>query len=443
MERHHSPLLASAVATQEATDEDSNVLRGKTASEAAVAIRKPADAGNGYRATGLAIALSLSDDTGQDKASGRIQLFPAGTFAARDGRPGNLRGVNATSWRLTAQDAEAVIVHWQRTATPLMVDYEHQTQLAAQNGRPAPAAGWITSLGGVNATSWRLTAQDAEAVIVHWQRTATPLMVDYEHQTQLAAQNGRPAPAAGWITSLEWEEGRGLFAGVDWTDKARAHIRAGEYRYISPVFAFDRQSGAVLRLICAALTNHPALDGMDAASATFTPYEEPPMKQILAALGLPETADEAAALAALTTLRQERDSAKAQAEAAPDPQKFVAMATFSAVQKEAAQLRDELTKLKNEAQAAALKDDIEAALKDGRLTAATKGWAESLAKTAPDALKAYLAAQPPVQALTGTQTGGRTPAGDKPGTAALTDEEQYVCDQLGMTAEEYRKAKGA
>ena len=410
MERHHSPLLASAVATQEATDEDSNVLRGKTASEAAVAIRKPADAGNGYRATGLAIALSLSDDTGQDKAagrallsmpvasfvatgtalqaaSGRIQLFPAGTFAARDGRPGNLRGVNATSWRLTAQDAEAVIAHWQRTATPLVVDYEHQTQLAAQNGQPAPAA--------------------------------------------------------GWITSLEWEEGRGLFAGVDWTDKARAHIRAGEYRYISPVFAFDRQSGAVLRLICAALTNHPALDGMDAASATFTPYEEPPMKQILAALGLPETADEAAALAALTTLRQERDSAKAQAEAAPDPQKFVAMATFSAVQKEAAQLRDELTKLKNEAQAAALKDDIEAALKDGRLTAATKGWAESLAKTAPDALKAFLATQPPVQALTGTQTGGKTPAGDKPGTVSLTAEELHICERLGLTHEEFIEARQA
>ena len=360
--------------------------------------------------TGPAVALTLPDATGQGQApgrallsmpvasfvatgtalqaaSGRIQLFPAGTFAARDGRPGNLRGVNATSWRLTAQDAEAVIAHWQRTATPLVVDYEHQTQLAAQNGQPAPAA--------------------------------------------------------GWITSLEWEEGRGLFAGVDWTDKARAHIRAGEYRYISPVFAFDRQSGAVLRLICAALTNHPALDGMDAASATFTPYEEPPMKQILAALGLPETADEAAALAALTTLRQERDSAKAQAEAAPDPQKFVAMATFSAVQKEAAQLRDELTKLKNEAQAAALKDDIEAALKDGRLTAATRGWAESLAQTAPDALKAFLATQPPVQALTGTQTGGRTPAGDKPGTVSLTAEELHICERLGLTREEFIEARQA
>ena len=344
-------------------------------------------AASGRALLSMPVASFVATGTALQAASGRIQLFPAGTFAARDGRPGNLRGVNATSWRLTAQDAEAVIAHWQRTATPLVVDYEHQTQLAAQNGQPAPAA--------------------------------------------------------GWITSLEWEEGRGLFAGVDWTDKARAHIRAGEYRYISPVFAFDRQSGAVLRLICAALTNHPALDGMDAASATFTPYEEPPMKQILAALGLPETADEAAALAALTTLRQERDSAKAQAEAAPDPQKFVAMATFSAVQKEAAQLRDELTKLKNEAQAAALKDDIEAALKDGRLTAATKGWAESLAKTAPDALKAFLATQPPVQALTGTQTGGRTPAGDKPGTVSLTAEELHICERLGLTREEFIEARQA
>ena len=167
------------------------------------------------------------------------------------------------------------------------------------------------------------------------------------------------------------------------------------------------------------------------------------MKQILAALGLPETADEAAALAALTTLRQERDSAKAQAEAAPDPQKFVAMTTFSAVQQEAAKLRDELTKLKNEAQAAALKDDIEAALKDGRLTAATKGWAESLAKTAPDALKAYLAAQPPVRALAGTQTGGTPPAGDKPGTVSLTAEELHICERLGLTREEIIEARKA
>ena len=41
---------ASAVATQEATDEDSNALHGKTAQESAVAIRKPGKRANGYRA---------------------------------------------------------------------------------------------------------------------------------------------------------------------------------------------------------------------------------------------------------------------------------------------------------------------------------------------------------------------------------------------------------
>ena len=40
---------ALAVATQEATDKDSDVVHGKTAHESTVAIRKPAGAGNGYR----------------------------------------------------------------------------------------------------------------------------------------------------------------------------------------------------------------------------------------------------------------------------------------------------------------------------------------------------------------------------------------------------------
>lgn len=44
------PFHALAVATKEATDKDSNLLHGRTANESAVAIRKPAGAGNGYRA---------------------------------------------------------------------------------------------------------------------------------------------------------------------------------------------------------------------------------------------------------------------------------------------------------------------------------------------------------------------------------------------------------
>ena len=43
------PFRALAVATKEATDKDSSVLHDRTANESAVAIRKPAGAGNGFR----------------------------------------------------------------------------------------------------------------------------------------------------------------------------------------------------------------------------------------------------------------------------------------------------------------------------------------------------------------------------------------------------------
>ena len=79
-------------------------------------------------------------------AAGRIQLFPAGAFAARDGRPGNLKGVSAKEWHLTPEDAEALLARWRQRATPVVIDYEHQTHLSRQNGQPAPAAGWITAL---------------------------------------------------------------------------------------------------------------------------------------------------------------------------------------------------------------------------------------------------------------------------------------------------------
>ena len=149
--------------------------------------------------------------------------------------------------------------------------YSFSRRGASPRSTAAPA-----TLEGLSLSHWRLDAGDAAALVAEWRSRATPLVVDYEHQTQLAAHNGQPAPAAGWLTSLRWEDGRGLFASVDWTDRARAHIRAGEYRYISPVFCFDPQSGAVLRLVCAALTNHPALDGMAAARATLSPREESP-----------------------------------------------------------------------------------------------------------------------------------------------------------------------
>lgn len=332
------------------------------------------------------IAARVLTDAG-GPTPGRIQLFPMGEFSARDGRPGTLKGVKAKAW----------------TITPII----------------------------------------AAAVIARWQQRETPLVVDYEHQTINAAENGKPAPAAGWIESLEAGPD-GLYATVKWTDAARAFIQADEYRYISPVFSFDPETGAVLELKSAALTNYPALDGMDAVAAR-TEDDSSMKKETLEALrhffGLAADEDEDAALAALKaqgqTLAAMLTAAK---ETAPDPAQYVPAAMLAAAQEKNAALVAKMNELEGESTLAALTAEIDAALADGRLPKACEAWAKATAKTNPEAIKGYIASAVPVAALTSTQTGGTSPAGT-PHTAALTDEEKYACAQLGMSEAEFLEAK--
>ena len=333
------------------------------------------------------LAARVSPETAGGPAPGRIQLFPAGEFSARDGRPGTLKGVKAKAWTLTFETAAAVIARWQQRETPLVVDYEHQTINAAENGKPAPAAGWIESL------------------------EAGP---------------------------------DGLYATVKWTDAARAFIQADEYRYISPVFSFDPETGAVLELKSAALTNYPALDGMDAVTARAE--DDPPMKkETLEALrhffGLAADADEDAALAALKAQGQPLAAMLTAAkETAPDPAQYVPAAMLAAAQEKNAALAAKVKELEGESTLAALTAEIDAALADGRLPKACEAWAKATAKTNPEAIKGYIASAVPVAALTSTQTDGTSPAGT-PHTAALTNEEKYACAQLGMSEAEFLEVK--
>ena len=61
---------------------------------------------------------------------------------------------------------------------------------------------------------------------------------------------------------------------IEWTERAREMIASGEYRYLSPVFGFDSQTGAVTYVHSVALTNDPALIGLsDLAAATAAPHK--------------------------------------------------------------------------------------------------------------------------------------------------------------------------
>lgn len=287
-----------------------------------------------------------------------------------------------------------------------------------------------------DAPAWRLDAGQAAILIARNQARASRRVVDYEHQTLLAAQNGQPAPAAGWIAGLDWREGDGLYAEIEWTEKAAAMIAAGEYRYISPVFPYD-STGLVLDIGPAGLTNNPGLDGLtDLAklSALYPDHpENPPMKELLKALGLADTATEADGLKAVAALKAAADQvATLTTQVAtltaqtPDPAKYVPVDAVAALQAQVAAL--------TAAQAKSELDDlVESGLADGRLNAALEPWARTLA---PAALKAYLDKATPIAALSGTQTGGKKPGGANP-DGTLSESQLAVCKALGVKPDDY------
>lgn len=331
-----------------------------------------------------------------DKAKyGRIQLLPYGKFRATDGRP---------------TDVEA----------------------------------------------WYVTDTNGADVVALANSQKNPLPIDYEHQILHSQQNGKEAPSAGWMEYLYFNP-QGIFADVRWTDKAAEYIKNGEYRYISAVFAYDT-NGYVRKIFHAALTNNPALDGMDevmvAASAQFfnQQKDEPEMdKKLLEALCtlfvLKADASEAEITEKVTALSAAKGDSqvavldvyaklaeKEQSVAAltaqvgnPDPAKFVPVETVAALQADFNKLKLSIDNDKKSAL-------IEAALSQGKLAPALKEWAASLST---EALTGYLDKATPIAALAGGHQANEDP--NKGNVVALSAAEQAAARALGMTEAEFIK----
>lgn len=328
-----------------------------------------------------------------DKAKyGRIQLLPYGKFRATDGRP---------------TDVEA----------------------------------------------WYVTDTNGADVVALANNQRNPLPIDYEHQIIHSLKNGKEAPSAGWMEYFYFTP-QGIFADVRWTDKAADYIKNGEYRYISAVFAYDTE-GYVRKIFHAALTNTPALDGMEeamvAASVNLLQEDNSMDKKLLAALcalfALKADASEADITEKVTALSAAKgDSSvdvldvyaklaeKEQSVAAlstqvgtPDPAKFVPVEQVAALQADFNELKTSVEADKK----AAL---ITAALSQGKLAPALKDWAQSLSI---EALTGYLDKATPIAALAGGHQANKDP--DKGNVAALTAEQQAAAKMLGMNDADYIK----
>lgn len=328
-----------------------------------------------------------------DKAKyGRIQLLPYGKFRATDGRP---------------TDVEA----------------------------------------------WYVTDTNGADVVALANNQRNPLPIDYEHQIIHSLKNGKEAPSAGWMEYFYFTP-QGIFADVRWTDKAADYIKNGEYRYISAVFAYDTD-GYVRKIFHAALTNTPALDGMEeamvAASVNLLQEDNPMDKKLLAALcalfALKADASEADITEKVTALSAAKGDSpvdvldvyaklaeKEQSVAAlstqvgnPDPAKFVPVDQVVALQADFNALKTSVEADKKEAL-------ITTALSQGKLAPALKEWAESLSI---EALTGYLDKATPIAALAGGHQANEDP--NKSNVVALTAEQQAAAKMLGMTDADYIK----
>lgn len=289
-----------------------------------------------------------------------------------------------------------------------------------------------------------MDADAARRLVAEATSRQTPFVIDYEHQTLFAETSGNPAPAAAWFTALEWREGDGLYAvDVEWTERAAALITGDEYRYLSPVFKFDPNTGVVTELLMAAVTNNPAIDGIaDVAAARYLhqPHEEatPVDKELLEMLGLGEDATAEQVRAAVQALMSKAADAEDDVTALrakvnkPDPEKYVPKAAFDDLQNRVVALS---TKLNTDE----VDGLVKSGLADGRLLPSLEGWARDLGESNVAALRSYLDSAQPIEALRSQQTNGKTiPEGGE----QLTDEELAVCRAMDQDPKDFLKAKG-
>ena len=122
---------------------------------------------------------------------------------------------------------------------------------------------------GHPAGPFTLTRETFESVLAAFNAQANPIPLDYNHQSV----SGGEAPAAGWVHKMELRGDGHLWAFVEFTDRAAERVRAGEYRYCSPVFLFDapdRKTGEPVPcdIHSIALTNTPFLDGQQPIALT-------------------------------------------------------------------------------------------------------------------------------------------------------------------------------
>ena len=202
----------------------------------------------------------------------------------------------------------------------------------------------------------------------------------------------------------------GIWANVEWTDKARSMIAAREYRYLGPSFFIDKATNNVVAIKGAGLVHVPAMnlvalasaeddgDALEVVSATA---------RFAVALGLDPDADETEVLAAIAS------------STTPDPTMYTPIDAVLDLKVTTAALQQEK-----------LVSKIDWAVVNGYITPALRDWATSLCQLSPASFDDFISSHKPAWADLFAPTG--LDERELPTHKRETELEVSMCRQLGL-----------
>ena len=272
------------------------------------------------------------------------------------------------------------------------------------------------------------------------------LVIDENHATDLSAPKGGASPAMGWMTNLRAGKGGSVWADVEWTKRGAEAVLNKEYSFISPVFLHDDRNEITV-VLRAGLTNSPNLQ-LPALNSEEPENNHKEMlmdhKALCAALGLPETATEAEALAAVKALNAAKPAQAQTDTSRADLAVYAPRADLNAMEARAVAAEKQLAELnaaqlKREAETA-----VDEAIKNRKIAPVSR--AEYLALCATkEGLETFkkIAASSPVIISTESQAPEGAPPAAGGGGTALNAEDEAVRKAMGYSVEEYLKFKEA
>lgn len=282
-----------------------------------------------------------------------------------------------------------------------------------------------------------------------------PIPLDWEHSTEVRAPAGQEAPAAGWIEGLEVRDGA-IWGKVAWTERGADQVTSKAYRFVSPVFSFEKATRRIRRLTSAALTNTPnlhltALNREDRDDASRDPEDTLDIAKLKAALGLADDASDDAILEAaksgvaanteLQSVKGQLETAKAANRSGVDLTSYAPRADLETAVNRANTAETKLKELEAKGRDAEIDAAIAGAMDAGKVIPASEDMYRAMCREE-GGLERFkkLAETLPVIVGAAEQRALNRKVEDAKGSG-LTDEEKAVCRQLGQSEDDFLKAK--